>query len=273
MFADDTNLFYSHQNIKTLRTVNCELEKICEWFRANKLSLNVTKTNYTLFYKNSAKHTLPLKMPELKIGNSIIKRKSSVMLDENISWKEHIKTIKATNIGLLYRAKPYLDGMSLKTIYFSYIHSYLNYANIAWASTRITKLKPLLYKQKQAVRIVFNEGRLNHLKPLFKTLNALNVCKINLYQHLNFMYRLENSNIPAFFNDIVKKPEHKYPTKFSSLNYTLRKYSFTNSRFAISFRGPKLWNEILNKEEKGTESHTFFKKCKLLDMENEYSYF
>ena len=156
--------------------------------------------------------------------------------------------------------------MSLKTIYFSYIHSYLNYANIVWASTRITKLKPLLYKQKQAVRIIFNEGRLNHSKPFFKTLNALNIYKINLYQHLNFMYRLKNSNIPAIFNDIV----NKYPTKFS------RKYSFTNSRFAISFRGPKLWNDILNKEEKGSESHTFFKICvklKLLDMENEYSYF
>ena len=61
-------------------------------------------------------------MPELKIGNSIIKRKSSVkflggMLDENISWKDHIKTIEkklAKNIGLLYRAKPYLNETSLK---------------------------------------------------------------------------------------------------------------------------------------------------------------
>ena len=44
MFADDTNLFYSHQNIKSLfGTVNCELQKICEWSRANKLYLNVTK--------------------------------------------------------------------------------------------------------------------------------------------------------------------------------------------------------------------------------------
>ena len=78
MFADDTNLFYSHQNIETLfGTVNCELEKICEWSRANKLSLKVTKTNYTLFHKNSTKDKLPLKMPELKIGNSIIKGKSS----------------------------------------------------------------------------------------------------------------------------------------------------------------------------------------------------
>ena len=79
MFADDTNLFYSHQNIKALfGTVNCALQKICESFRANKLCLNVTKTNLTLFHKNSTKNELPLKMSDLKIGNSIIKRKSSV---------------------------------------------------------------------------------------------------------------------------------------------------------------------------------------------------
>ena len=37
MFANDTNLFYSHQNIKTLfGTVNCEFQNICGWFRANK---------------------------------------------------------------------------------------------------------------------------------------------------------------------------------------------------------------------------------------------
>ena len=31
MFADDTNFFYSPQNIKALfGTVNCELQKICE---------------------------------------------------------------------------------------------------------------------------------------------------------------------------------------------------------------------------------------------------
>ena len=68
--------------------VNCELEKICEWFRANKLFK--FDQNYTLFHKNPARDMLPLKMPELKIGNSITKRKSSVkflgvMLDENIS--------------------------------------------------------------------------------------------------------------------------------------------------------------------------------------------
>ena len=112
MFVDNTNLFYSHQNIKTLfRTVNCELEKIYERFRAKKLSLNVTKTNYILFHQD----TLPLKIPELKIGNSIIKRKSSVkflgvMLDEQISCKDHTKTIEKKI------SQKYWFIMSLKTI-------------------------------------------------------------------------------------------------------------------------------------------------------------
>ena len=111
---------------------------------------------------------------------------------------------KLPKILVIILHKTILDETSLKTIYFSYLQSYLNYASIAWARTRTTKLKPLLYKQKQAVRIVFNQGRLSHSNPLFKILNASNVYKINLYQHLNLMYRLENSDISAIFNDIIK---------------------------------------------------------------------
>ena len=41
MFADDTNLFYSHKNITTLfQIVDSELKLVHEWFLANKLSLN-----------------------------------------------------------------------------------------------------------------------------------------------------------------------------------------------------------------------------------------
>ena len=37
--------------------------------------------------------------------------------------------------GLLYCAKDLLNEESLKMIYSSDIHSYLNYANVAWTST------------------------------------------------------------------------------------------------------------------------------------------
>ena len=66
-------------------------------------------------------------------------------------------------------------------IYFSYIHSYSNYANVAWASTYYTKLKTIHYQQKHAARNIFNEDILNHSKPLSRSLNALNVYHTNLY--------------------------------------------------------------------------------------------
>ena len=41
LFAEDTNLFYSHKNLSSLANViNREIDHLSEWFRANKLSIN-----------------------------------------------------------------------------------------------------------------------------------------------------------------------------------------------------------------------------------------
>ena len=49
-FADDSSVFFSHKNPEILlETVNSELKKVTLWIRANKLSLNLQKTNYMLF--------------------------------------------------------------------------------------------------------------------------------------------------------------------------------------------------------------------------------
>ena len=49
-FADDTNLFFSHNDIQTLtHTINSEMLELSDWFKANKLSLNIKKSNYVIF--------------------------------------------------------------------------------------------------------------------------------------------------------------------------------------------------------------------------------
>ena len=132
MFADDTNIFYEHKDLKTLFSLdNQELQKINECFEANKLSLNIGKAKYFLFHKPSRKDDLPLLLPRLLIKKHKVERVKSikflgVLLDENLSWKDHIKYIEnkvAKNIGLLYRAKLFLDKNSLLTLYYSYIHT------------------------------------------------------------------------------------------------------------------------------------------------------
>ena len=60
----------------------------------NKLSLNVVRTIYLLFYKLNRVDDLPLKLAKLSIHNQEIKKEScakfiGILLDENLSWKEH----------------------------------------------------------------------------------------------------------------------------------------------------------------------------------------
>ena len=50
LFADDTNLLYADKNLKSLESmVNDELCKLYDWLIANKLSLNIKKSNYVIF--------------------------------------------------------------------------------------------------------------------------------------------------------------------------------------------------------------------------------
>jgi len=50
-FADDTNVFLSSPNLiyRLVQSINSELALLSDWFKANKLSLNVAKTNYLFF--------------------------------------------------------------------------------------------------------------------------------------------------------------------------------------------------------------------------------
>ena len=57
LFADDTNLLYADKNLKSLETIiNCELFKVVGWLIANKLSLNIKKTNYIIFHPYQKTH-------------------------------------------------------------------------------------------------------------------------------------------------------------------------------------------------------------------------
>ena len=64
---------------------------------------------------------------------------------------------------------------------------------------------------------------------------------------------------------------HQYPTNSSKSIFCLKNVSFNSTKHSILFRSPKLWNEILHKEEKELESYSLFQnkiKPKLLMIEN-----
>ena len=76
LFADDTTIYMSSTNIVQLyESINRDLDSLSEWFRANRISLNSSKTHYMLFEQN------PVKIPETlsnKIMNEIIEHKQII---------------------------------------------------------------------------------------------------------------------------------------------------------------------------------------------------
>ena len=160
--------------------MNAKLENVSTWFKSNKLSLNVDKTKWFLFHPLSKRQFLPQTLPNLLIEDIHIKREHvtkflGVFIDENLSWKQHIEILSSKiskSIGILYKSRDVLSKQCLKQLYFSFIHSYVNYANIAWARTSNSKLENVYCYQKHAARVIYHKDRYTHVKPLLNDTKA-----------------------------------------------------------------------------------------------------
>ena len=203
--------------------------------------------------------SLSLQLPAMTLNNIEIKRENSVkflgvIFDENLTWKNHIEVVEnkiSKNIGVLYRASHLLDFKNLLKIYFSFVHIYISYANIAWVSTFKTKLQGILKKQKDAARITFHANRFDQSKPLLKEMKALNVYQINLIQTLKFNTDKTKYGInPRIFLPKFREVDHQYPTRFSQNSFYYKKSACKTTSFAITLRGPTIWNNFLSQHEK-----------------------
>ena len=180
-----------------------------------------------LFHRCIDEESIPLKLPLLQLNSNIIERENflkflGVILDEHLTWKKHIQLTEnkvSKNVSVLYKASKLMNTKCLRSINFSFIHSYINYANIARASTNKTNLKKLFAKQKQAARIIFNKDSFTHARPLLKILNALNVYQINLLQVLLLMHKIKTNSSPRIFRHQFQTINHKYATRYSRNNF------------------------------------------------------
>ena len=250
MFADDTNLFSTGKDLKTLfKTMNEQLTEITNWFSANKLSLNIKKTKYILFCSSNDEDNLPLKLPVLKIGNKNIERTRftkflGVLLDENLNWKCQIQAVEtkvSKQIGIICKARKFLDNNAMKHLYFAFVHPYFSYGNIVWGATAKHKLNRLHNLQKRAVRIISYAPRGSHSRPLMIQRNILNVFELNIFQTLCFMHKAHNSQIPDCLQDKFHLHKSKYPQRHVFFRQKdMGKYN----RYNISKRGPFLWNNF-----------------------------
>ena len=125
------------------------------------LSLNLIKKKWRLFHSQKKKRLIANDLPKLYIDNFEVIREGGTKflrnyIDENLIWKYHIEHVcnKASkSIGIMYKSSNILSKRLMKQLYFSFIHSYLNYAK------NKSNLISLYRHQKHAIRIIYDKDR------------------------------------------------------------------------------------------------------------------
>ena len=102
LYADEINLFLADKDHDSLISkANSELHKVSNWFRANILQLNISKTKCMLY---NVKVAVTSNNIELKLYNERIRQVDSLnflglIIDQKLSWPEHIQYI-SRKIGM-----------------------------------------------------------------------------------------------------------------------------------------------------------------------------
>ena len=122
---------------------------------------------------------------------------------------------------MLYKAKHYLSKRSLLVLYYSFIHTYINYGNMAWESTNRTSLKKIM-----------------PARSYFEKVKFLNVFQLNILKNFVFMHKIKSQTAPKIFQNMFWKPTHKYPTIFFTSNYSIPPFKSSKFKYRTSIRSP-----------------------------------
>ena len=174
LFADDPSIFYSSPDQETATNiVNNELADVDLYMKANKLSVNIDKTNFVIF--SSRQKSLSQPIPPILYNGVPLKQKKAVKflgvyVDQHLTWKDHISYISKKidkSVGIMYRSRFFLSRTAKTALYYSLVYPYLTYCSTVWASTYVTNLNRIFLLQKRAVRAITNSNSLGPFSSTF----------------------------------------------------------------------------------------------------------
>ena len=258
LFADDTNLLYAENDLNKLEVVvNEELLKLCEWLNSNKLSLNVSKSNFVIFHPYQRKLNREVNLKILDNNSELVslERKTyvkylGVLIDGNLSWKHHINYIStkiSKGIGIVARLRHLVPRTTLLNIYRSLIEPYISYGLVAWGQAANAHLNKIVILQKRVLRLMYFSDYTSHSAPLFACSGILPIKMLYFKLVASLLHDIENHCAPPNISELFTRSEqvHSYPTRFSVAGSFYVKQARTNHQlFSFSRVGAKIWNGI-----------------------------
>ena len=148
---------------------------------------------------------------------------------------------------MFYRLRKLVSPYILRTLYYSMVHSRVQYGIILWGSTFHSTLRKLEVRLNDIVRIMTGRRKFDHVSPLYKNLSLLKLQDIYKLELAKFMYQLSFNKLPKIIESAFPKIEniHYHNTRHTqNTKFFLSRVSENAAKNQLSFKGIKLWRSI-----------------------------
>ena len=238
---------------KLSKLVNADLKHLLNWLNANKISLNVKKTEMIIFKSKQKKleGDLKIKLCGKRLYPTESVKYLGVKTDRNLTWQHHVNdlSIKLNRANaLLFKMRKFVSLKILKSIYFAIFDSYLSYCCLVWAQNFSTIQRTVIL-QKKTVRIINFQPRNFHTSPLFKQNSILKFQDKICLENILFVSKSLNNLSPSVFNtwfSFFSDQHENYETSSSTQGNLMKRFYKTNKygKYSITISAVESWNKI-----------------------------
>ena len=270
LFADDTNIFCKGKSHSELfERVNRGLLAISKWFRCNKLTLNLKKTEY-VYFGGPGGRIVP--QGGIKIGSETINRVSGarflgVWVDEGLKWAGHIERVRAKVgrlLGVLGRAWATLGGQSVRQLYNALVLPHLQYCLLVRGDIEEGRNKKygesLLWYQKRFMGLIADVKGKYHSDPYFSKFNILKIHDLYKQQLRVHAWKFTRGKLPesqvALLTKVSEVHRHNTRSAKSGLFYS------TQDHRSVGYRIPREWQSLTEELRQVSSLGGFKKKSK-----------
>lgn len=268
IYADDTTIFAHKKSLtEVLSLLNSDLDNLVSWCKLNQLYINPAKTHFMLFH-SPMRNIDPT--PSITLQNVVIHASSAVLflgvlLDTHLKFHQHINMVsKKIGFGLrvIIKTRRYFPRPIILSLYYSFIHSHLQYCLSSWGNTYLTHLSHLQHLQRQAVRLITFNSHFSEANAIFRTLNVLPLHNLFQQKLTTIIYRVVNNKI-SIGTLTQSNLLNLNTTRFSENNNLLLPKVKTNyGKFTVYFMGITFWNQLPTNIKTSTSSYSFIKHVK-----------
>ena len=208
LFADDTSLYIVVDfPDSAAQILNLDLERLYNWAVQWLVKFNPIITESLLFSRRVNLQDHPtLFFNDVPIQEVVSHKHLGVYLSQRCDWQKHIDFIKEkawSRINLLRMLKFTINRKSLETIYFAYIRSLLEYADVLWDNCTQQQCNEIEKIQLEAGRIVTGATKLVEIDKLYKELGWLKLSERRDLHKLFLFFKMNHVLSPLYLSNLL----------------------------------------------------------------------